>query len=287
MNQISRKNKSVKKAITILTGILILVFSMELPGMSGTARAAADPYTALDNATTVYQGIDYGSEYNALDYYLNYTDIQQAIGADPFGLLEHYVLHGRAEGRIANRMIQSTTVVVPSGDDSVAIINVVKHDNGGMTSAQEVKARSIASQIAKNIKQSVATYQASDGAKAVTEVEIAAYAAGVVKAYLDRGTLTTTGDFASNAYGVFVVGQYNSAGATRALGLVFDYLGITWEHANIGTSEDQWCKIIADGVEAYADATEGAAGTGKSPNEGGSGKAVTYADVRKKFSIYN
>jgi hypothetical protein len=263
-----------------------------------TAYSAGDPYYILANGTTVYQGVDYKNEYNALDYYLNYPDLQAAFGANAFALVEHYAVHGRFEGRIANRMLQSSTILVPSGKDGVSIINVVKHDNGGMTAAQETTARSIAAQIATNIKKIAEAYASSSESggksksktKNLTQVELAAYAAGCVKAYLDRGTQTATAKNSNNAYGVFVTGQYNSAGATRALGLVLDYLGITWEHANIGTSGDQWCKlVINDGtgdVEGYADATAGEAGTGKSSKEGGDGKAVSFADVRKKFNVY-
>jgi len=258
---------------------------------------AADPYQILSNGTTVYLGTDYSSEYNALSYYLNYPDLQAAFGTDTDALLEHYVIHGKAEGRVANRLKYSATVLVPSGDDTIASITVTKHDNGGMTSSQEAVARNIAAQIANNITQAVATYESGSSSSSsskkkssktttVTEVEKAAYAAAVVKTYLDKGTLTTSGANAYNAYGVFVSGNYNSAGATRALGLVLDYLGITWEHANLGTSKDQWCRLIVDGVEGYADATDGVAGTGKSPNEGGDGDEVSYADLRTKFSIY-
>ncbi|WP_026508002.1 hypothetical protein [Butyrivibrio sp. MC2013] len=252
-----------------------------------------DPYTALANATTVYQGVDYSSEYNALDYYLNYPDLQQAFGVDPFMLVRHYAVYGRWEGRIANRMLYSTTLVVPSGSTGVSLINVVQHDNGGMTAAQESVARSIASQIADNITTIINNYQASGGSSSgkkkksvtVSEVEKVAYAAGVVRAYLDRGSLVENGRFSNSAYGVFVAGQYNSGGATRAMGLVLDYLGVTWEHANLGTTSDQWCRVVVDGVEGYADAMSGTAGEGKSPLEGGGGKGISYADIRSKFNV--
>ncbi len=113
-----------------------------------------------------------------------------------------------------------------------------------------------------------------------------AYAAGIVRAYCDQGTFTTSGGINQTAYGVFVGGEYSSAGATRALGLILDYLGITWVHKNIGTFEDQYCQVIVDGKEGYGDGMQAAAGYGKHPYEGGKDKdAVTYAKIRYKFDV--
>nr|MCR5156496.1 hypothetical protein [Butyrivibrio sp.] len=118
------------------------------------------------------------------------------------------------------------------------------------------------------------------------DVEKVAYAAGVVKAYCDLGTYTTKGKIYRTAYGVFIGGEYSCAGATRALGLVLDYLGITWVHVNINTWADQYCRVIVDGKEGYGDAMIESAGYGKHPNEGGKASdAVTYAKIRYKFDV--
>jgi hypothetical protein len=187
--------------------------------------------------------------------------------------------------------------------EDVAVIPIINnHDNGGMTESQEIQVRSIAKQIADGINQGAAAYIASKTASSssssssksskkttvvtVTEIEKVAYAAGVVKAYCDRGTYTTTGSVYRTAYGVFVAREYSSEGATRALGLILDYLGIRWEHANIGTYADQWCRVIVDGQEGFADGINGVAGYGKSSLEGGDGKEISYADVRAMFSVY-
>ena len=44
------------------------------------------------------------SEFNALCYYYNYKDLQEAFGPDADKLLEHYNTYGKSENRIANRL---------------------------------------------------------------------------------------------------------------------------------------------------------------------------------------
>ena len=61
---------------------------------------------------------------------------------------------------------------------------------------------------------------------------------------------------------------------------------LKWVHVNANKWEDQWCQIVCDNHEAYADAINAWAGYGKHPNEGGSEKdAVSYAKVRKLFEV--
>lgn len=275
----------MKKLFRRLLGLTLLVFTVGFlvcGGISQTllkVQAKDDPYTELAKATTKYNGVDYSYEYNALYYYLNYADLRAAYGTDGNKLIEHWVIFGKKEGRVANRLIgDSTEYVVPTGDEGVIVIPETKHDNGGMTYGQEVQARSIAKQIAEHITEA--------GGDKVKEIEKVAYAAGVVKAYCDLGTYTTDGQMYRTAYGVFIGGQYSCAGATRALGLILDYMGIKWVHKNINTWEDQWCQVIADGQEGYGDGCGAIAGYGKHPNEGGKKKdAISYAKIREKFDV--
>ncbi len=269
----------IKKVLRILISFTIVAVLITSPLYSVKAQAADDPYVALSKATTKYNGVDYKDEYNPLYYYLNYADLRAAFGADPNKLIEHYVIHGKKERRVANKLIgDSTEFVVPTGKQDVIIIPNNKHSNGGMTAEQEIQARSIAKQIAEGINNS-ATGK-------VKEIEKVAYAAGVVRAYCDIGTYTTKGSLYKTAYGVFIGGEYSTEGATRALGLILDYLEITWVHVNSGTWDDQWCQVIADGQEGYGDGLSATAGYGKHPNQGGSTKdAVSYAKIRKKFDV--
>jgi len=295
--------KAVRNTLSVLILCFAVLFSSStvVPVLKA---GAADPYTTLSKATRKYNGVDYSSEYNPLYYYLNYPDLQAAFGADGNKLIEHYVTLGKAEKRVANKLLgNNSNAVVPTGKEDVAVIPIINnHDNGGMTESQEIQVRSIAKQIADGINQGAAAYIASKTESSssssssssskktkevtVTEIEKVAYAAGVVKAYCDRGTYTTTGSVYRTAYGVFVAGEYSCAGATRALGLILDYLGIKWEHANINQWADQWCRVIVDGQEGYCDGIYGIAGYGKHTNEGGDSKnVVSYKDVREKFIV--
>lgn len=290
----------LKRALSIVLAVIAGIFIIGSDLSSITVQAADDPYVALSKATTKYNGVDYKNEYNPLYYYLNYQDLRDAYGTDANKLIEHWVVFGKKEKRVANRLIgDSTEYVVPTGDTGVVIIPKAKHGNGGMTYDQEVIARSYAKQIAEGINKAIEEVNASKSKSSssssssktsdknkVKDIEKVAYAAGVINAYCAQGTYTTEGKIYRTAYGVFVGGEYSCAGATRALGLVLDYLGITWVHKNANTWNDQWCQVIVDGKEGYADAISASAGYGKHPNEGGSEKdAVTYAKIRSKFDM--
>lgn len=294
----------LKKALSVVLAVIAGIFIIGSDLSSLTVQAADDPYVALSKATTKYNGVDYKNEYNPLYYYLNYQDLRDAYGTDANKLIEHWVVFGKKEKRVANRLIgDSTEYVVPTGDTGVVIIPKAKHGNGGMTYDQEVIARSYAKQIAEGINKAIEAVNASKSSSSskksssssssktsdknkVKDIEKVAYAAGVINAYCAQGTYTTEGTIYRTAYGVFVGGEYSCAGATRALGLVLDYLGITWVHKNANTWNDQWCQVIVDGKEGYADAITASAGYGKHPNEGGNTKdAVTYAKIRSKFDV--
>lgn len=286
-----------RKVFSVVLTVFTVGFLITSQLLSLQVEAKDDPYTALSKATTKYNGVDYRGEYNPLYYYLNYADLREAYGTDANKLIEHWVIFGKKEKRVANRLIGDyTDYVVPSGDAGVTIIQKTKHDNGGMTYDQEVMARGIAKQIADAINNAATASQTTSSSstststtsttKTIKDVEKVAYAAGVVNAYCQQGTFTTEGKIYRTAYGVFIGGQYSSAGATRALGLILDYLGITWVHKNINTWEDQYCQVIVDGKEGYGDGISATAGYGKHPNEGGKAKdAVTYAKIRYKFDV--
>lgn len=293
--------KIIRSAVAVFAAFSISFFTFASEANCISTFAADDPYTAFSKATTVYNGVDYKSEYNPLYYYLNYSDLRAAFGTNGDKLIEHWVVFGKKEGRVANRLIgDSTEFVVPTGDTDVVVIPKVKHDNGGMTYDQEIQARSVAKQIANAINKaseesdssksksssSSKSSKSSSKTKEIKDVEKVAYAAGIVKAYCDLGTYTTKGKIYRTAYGVFIGGEYSCAGATRALGLILDYLGIDWVHKNINSWEDQWCQVIVDGKEGYGDGISATAGYGKHPNEGGNAKdAVSYAKIRYKFEV--
>ncbi|MCR5403723.1 MAG: hypothetical protein K6E91_07905 [Butyrivibrio sp.] len=61
-----------------------------------TTAKTTDPVEALK----YYKGNS--KEFNAYTYYINYADLQTAVGADGDKLLKHFNEHGKAEGRKAS-----------------------------------------------------------------------------------------------------------------------------------------------------------------------------------------
>ena len=94
------------------------------------------------------------------------------------------------------------------------------------------------------------------------DVERVERAAFYVSSFCSRCTYTTEGSDYRQAYGVFIEKVYSCAGATRALGMVLDYLGYQWTHVNENQYTHQWCSLMMDGQMGYADGQVGIAGYG-------------------------
>lgn len=120
------------------------------------------------------------------------------------------------------------------------------------------QARAVAQQIADEIN---ANFQGA------TDLEKVNAAAQAVAEYCRQGSYTTEGEDYSQAYGVFIKGEYSCAGATRALGLVLDCLGYSWEHVNESQWTHQWCSVTMDGQTGWADGQLGMADYGEYPYE--------------------
>lgn len=358
----------ISKSLVLLAMSGVLVLS---PVSAVTAQAAyvegveiaEDAYETLRKGTKKYNGVDYGAQdgYDPVYYYLNYADLREAFGADPEKLVEHWAVFGKKEKRVCNKLVvrnarlgsSSYEYVVPSNaktsdkKDGMTIIPGEIHSNGGMTRNQEDQARSIAKQIAQHVFTQVRTKGKG------TQIEMVAYATGIVHAYCDLGTYTTEGKIYRTAYGVFIGHEYSCAGSTRALGLVLDYLDqlcedynkelraeaerkaaeeakkkeeaakkaassnsgssssssssssasssssssasstkskeyppLRWVHVNANKWDDQWCQIVCDNHEAYADPISEQAGYGKHPNHGGKKKdAQSYYKYAGEIDI--
>lgn len=316
----STLTRIAKTAESIVLGVIILTFlfpgtvyaatpnpTYPTPQPNGTAaknptttsvEIDEDTMVALDKFNRTYNG----KNFNALCYFLNYQDLRAdpGIGANPYALYQHYVDHGFSENRVANAIInpQARTsrskfeYVVPryqktkTQKDGMTVIPDEIHSNGGMNRRQENEARSVALQLARHVYDRVNTNGSG------TQIEMVAYATGIVNAYCAAGQELTQEEVQSTnnklyrtAYGVFIAHQYTSAGSTRALGLILDYLDqlwdadfqagnkeyapLKWVHVNANKWEDQWCQIVCDNHEAYADPIKSWAGYGVHPNWGG------------------
>ncbi len=89
--------------------------------------------------------------------------------------------------------------------------------------------------------------------------------AAIVAGYSQSCYYTNEDKDYSTAFGVFVKGVYTCAGSTRALGLCLELMGFDWVHANENLNDHQWCKLIMDGKEGFADGQVGMVGYGKHP----------------------
>ena len=91
-------------------------------------------------------------------------------------------------------------------------------------------------------------------------------AAAYVAFFSYRSTYTMEGDNYWRAYGPFCAKEYSCAGSTRALGLVLEYMGFDWTHANANDYSHQWCVLKMDGKTGFADGQVGMVGYGAHPN---------------------
>jgi|GEM_PF-3063085 len=328
--------KKVFKVGICFIMIFSIFFSYPVKGFAynDAVKLSEDTYNTLLKGTTVYNGVDYGAKYgyNPLYYFLNYNDLRIAYGADPAKLVEHYAIFGIKEKRVANAPItrgaqawsSSNEYIVPSNQltkekkDGMVVIPDQIHNNGGMNRRQETEARSIARQLATNIYNQVMTVNSNSKKSSskkkststqpqIPEIEMVAYATGIVQAYCNAGRELTQDEVKKSgskvyrtAYGVFCAHEFTSAGATRALGLILDYLNdtiqqknpgaapIKWVHVNANTWNQQYCQIACNNHEAYADAIYGIAGYGKHPLEGGVDQDIQkYVDYATLTSIMN
>lgn len=125
--------------------------------------------------------------------------------------------------------------------------------SGGLTAAEkEAQARVIARQIANSITGN-------------TDLEKVTKAAQAVEAYYARGIHKESGNDYYTAYGVFIKGESSCAGTTRALGMVLEEMGYSWQHVNENQWAHQWVIITMDGQVGYADGQVGLAGYGAHP----------------------
>lgn len=329
--------RGLRIGIAIITALYMVLLPVNtqvtLAGYSETVEWSEDTLDILRRGTTKYNGVDYSKApyyYNPLYYFLNYEDLRTAYGANPALLVEHYALYGIKEHRVANQQItrgahaygSSNEYIVPSyqltqnQQNGLVVIPDEIHNNGGMNRRQETEARNVAKQLATSIYTIVmSTNNTSNNSGSgsgnnttttpvISEIQMVAYATGIVNAYCKAGKeLTrleveqTNSKVYRTAYGVFCQHEFTSAGATRALGLIIDYLDqiihqnnpdaapLKWVHVNANTWSLQYCQLACDNHEAYADAINGIAGYGKHPTKGGVDQDiqqyVNYATLTK------
>lgn len=96
----------------------------------------------------------------------------------------------------------------------------------------------------------------------LTDEERIGLAATYVAQFCQQDQYTMKGKYYAQPYGVFIAHQYSCAGATRAVGLVLNYLGYSFLHANANEYTHQWAIVKTHGRTYWADAQTGVFGEG-------------------------
>ena len=186
----------------------------------------------------------------------------------------YYVVKGKMQSGYTGlaKHVTGKWYYVENGKWQKTFNGLVKYNGRFYTVKQGLKAGNgqTAGQLSTNelrsAAQSIAKDIASDAKKYSSDKwDQAAYAASAVYSYCCNSRYTTEGSNYSQPWGPFVIGEYSCAGSTRALGLVLDYLGISWSHTNPNQWTHQWCTIRINGEKGWADGMIGLAGTGEYP----------------------
>lgn len=98
-----------------------------------------------------------------------------------------------------------------------------------------------------------------------TDLERVTKAAQAVSGYYYKGVHKESGPDYNTPYGVFIKGESSCAGCTRALGMVLEEMGYSWQHVNANQWTHQWVIINMDGQVGWADGQIGMAGYGTHP----------------------
>ena len=141
------------------------------------------------------------------------------------------------------------TATLPDPDPSCVTVRectIYIEEPAKTTYAQlEKQAKALAKEIAEDILRQ--TPDASD-------LEHIAIAAGTVNRYVAGGVSTSNVGGYNQPFGTLITGYSSCAGSTRALGLILEYMGFEWYHANEGQWDHQWCIVYdVDGKTAFAD----------------------------------
>lgn len=127
-----------------------------------------------------------------------------------------------------------------------------KNSQSSVNAEKEAQARVVAQQIADSITGN-------------NDLEKVRQAAEIIAVYCMNSTYTSSDPDYRTPYGLLCKGVYTCAGATRALGLVLECMGYSWEHVNENQWTHQWCKVTMDGKVGWADGMGGIADYGECP----------------------
>lgn len=190
-------------------------------------------------------------KFDPVYYLMNYPDVGMALGEQlsEETLYAHYINYGRAEGRKAYAGAAGGEAVdgISEGNYSgptggiVPLKDLPDYNDlkDAMTDAEFEELYHVLSPLMML-------------AKGLEEHEQVLFVAYLLEDMYETGEVeyTITTPHFSNAYGVFRYGAADDSGCTRAAGLMYEMLGIPWEHARIGYDSVElyhWSIVTVDG----------------------------------------
>ena len=188
------------------------------------------------------------------NYYANtYPDVVAALGTDPGVLLNHYLSHGRNEGRYpyagaapgaAVDGMSDVTVNVAGATQFVPVNKLVnlKSLRKKMTDEELNAAYNVALEIVK-------PYACLN-----REEQLQGIAYSMRMVFELGGTYSMSEPHYNDPYGYLILGSASCAGGARATGLCLNILGIPYEHVNENQYSHQWCRVEVNGTYWICDA---------------------------------
>ncbi len=150
-----------------------------------------------------------------------------------------------------------------------------------VTQPAEPEPVTMSEQDQKNAQAREVAQQIADSITGNSDLEKVRQAAQIVAEYSWNAVYTTEDPDYQTAYGVLCKGVYTCAGSTRALGLVLECMGYSWSHVNENQWSHQWCSVVMDGQQGWADGMGGIADYGECPFATGG----TYVDSDGQWYI--
>lgn len=174
--------------------------------------------------------------------------VDPAVASDPIQVISRYSNSSNGEGNYVQQWIENKMLNTPKN----AIVDGYLYDTHGNPHRIPGDANGVARLIADCVNNS--------GER--TDLRRVQLAALYVNQFCALDRYTMSGPYYSKPYGVFIAHEYSCAGSTRALGLVLNDLGYSYQHANENKYTHQWNILMMDGRVGWADGQMGTAGYG-------------------------
>lgn len=193
-------------------------------------------------------------------YAAAYPDVAAAVGMDANALYTHYISFGRLEGRLpyAGAEVGELVDGVAGTDTAVAatLPGVVPLQSlPHYADLKDTMTDAEFAEIYNNLAPWIPVIQGvSQGQGQGPQV---AFVAQMITDWLAEGDIAYTNatPYFSNAYGIYY-GGVDSSGCTRTAGLMYEMLGIEWEHAAVsynGMVLYHWSVVTVDGQRYVVD----------------------------------